>query len=249
TRATLARQLRNRGKGGGRKNVGVAPGKWPIIFEHVVDKVMKWRKHLELNTRDLDDILAEAVALKRRDMLHGEPDKELEEKLAISSSQIVVEPPKATTLQQPPTPPGGWPPKKKQASQAAARSGTHDSAAVGRSHSPASTSRVRAPTSKAKAGTESVGKVAIHDANLKRKRQAGRALPEDDDQDSVDGSDGERPLAGTKTASGSAAATSKKGKAPQQLGTTDLKPSAHLLCHFHLLGDVCGTVVAPIRRV
>ncbi|KAK0522434.1 hypothetical protein OC842_006470, partial [Tilletia horrida] len=89
TRATLARQLRNRGKGGGRKNVGVAPGKWPIIFEHVVDKVMKWRKHLELNTRDLDDILAEAVALKRRDMLDGEPDKELEEKLAISSSQIV----------------------------------------------------------------------------------------------------------------------------------------------------------------
>ncbi|KAK0546034.1 hypothetical protein OC844_007291 [Tilletia horrida] len=58
--------------------VGVAPGKWPIIFQHVVDKVMKWRKHLELNTRDLDDILAEAVALKRRDMLHGEPDKELE---------------------------------------------------------------------------------------------------------------------------------------------------------------------------
>ncbi|KAK0519621.1 hypothetical protein OC842_007390, partial [Tilletia horrida] len=113
TRATLARQLQNRSKGGGRKNVGVAPGKWPIIFQHVADKVMKWRKHLELNTRDLDDILAEAVALKRRDMLHGEPDKELEEKLAISSSQIVVEPPKATTLQQPPTPPGGWPPKKK----------------------------------------------------------------------------------------------------------------------------------------
>ncbi|KAK0518995.1 proliferating cell nuclear antigen, partial [Tilletia horrida] len=168
---------------------------------------------------------------------------ELEEKLAISSSQIVVEPPKATTLQQPPTPPGGWPPKKKkQASQAAARSGTHDSAAVGRSHSPASTSRVRAPTSKAKAGTESVGQVLNHNAELKRKRQAGRVLPEDDDEDSVDGSDGERPLAGTKTASGSAAATSKKGKAPQQLGTTDLKPSAHLLCHFHLLGDVCGTV-------
>ncbi|KAE8211974.1 hypothetical protein CF327_g4324 [Tilletia walkeri] len=224
TRASLASQLRNRGKGGGRKNIGVAPGGWPITLEHVLDKTMKLRKHLDLTTRDLDDALADAVALKRRDLLDGEPDKELEEKLAVSSSQIRVEPPKATTLQQPPTPPGGWKKQqKKRSTDAVPRSTSasapkqaeaHDSLAT-RSHSPSTSMlRNRLQTAKAKAESSSGSVILNHNAELKRKRQAGRAL-EEADEDSEDHKSGgededERPLARIKTASGSAAAASKK---------------------------------------
>ncbi|KAL9934160.1 hypothetical protein V8E36_007242 [Tilletia maclaganii] len=217
TRATLARLLRNRGKGGGRKNVGVAPGKWPITLEHVLARTMKLRRGLELTTRDLDDAIADAVALKRRDLLDGEPDKELEEKIvAASSSQIVVRPPKATTLQQPPTPPGGWLPKPKKKTGSAAppptasgsaqasgsstaagkqRAGTHDSA--GRSLSP-TTVKTKMPSSKAKAETSALIGVTNHNAELKRKRQAGR-LEEEEDEESEGHSESERrPLAKMK---------------------------------------------------
>ncbi|CAD6969994.1 unnamed protein product, partial [Tilletia controversa] len=239
TRASLASQLRNRGKGGGRKNIGVAPGSWPITLEHVLDKTMKFRRHLELTTRDLDDALADAVALKRRDFLDGEPDKELEEKLAAaSSSQIRVVPPTATTLQQPPTPPGFWEEKrKKRAAEAAQRAGsatghragsasgsrragTHDS----RSNSP-STSLIRnrlpaAAAAKAKAadssGSGSVGGVLNHNAELKRKRALQEA---DEDSEKASGGEEEgeqqgvedtRPLARIKTVGGGAAAAPKK---------------------------------------
>ncbi|KAE8255160.1 hypothetical protein A4X13_0g3149 [Tilletia indica] len=224
TRASLASQLRNRGKGGGRKNIGVAPGGWPITLEHVLDKTMKLRKHLDLTTRDLDDALADAVALKRRDLLDGVPDKELEEKLAVSSSQIRVEPPKATTLQQPPTPPGGWKKQQKKRStdtvprstsaSAPKQAEAQDSLAT-RSHSPSTSMiRNRLQSAKAKAESSSGSVVLNHNAELKRKRQAGRAL-EEADEDSEDHKSGgededERPLARIKTASGSAAAASKK---------------------------------------
>ncbi|KAK0552649.1 hypothetical protein OC846_002825 [Tilletia horrida] len=217
TRADLANELWRLGKGGGRKNVGVPPGDWPIVLAHVVSKVMKFRKNIELTMRDLDDAIAEAVALKRREILDGEVDEELQAKLAISSSQAIkVSPPKATTLQQPPTPPGGWRnmPKNRPVSgqsstptPAAKRSGSASrrSESAARSHSPAHSNRSRSQGAKPQVSGGSLN----HNAELKRKR-SGIKDPQEEDEDSEMGTDEERPLARQRVTGGGTSTATKK---------------------------------------